>query len=71
MIVLRPLLVAVLLSGLAFLLLGPVPPLLARARWPRNAPRAALALQHGILHTAGLSVVGVCVALAIAPLAAT
>lgn len=71
MIVLQPLLAAALLIGLAFVLLVPVPPLLGRARWPRHAPRAALALWHGIAHTAGLSIVGACVALAIAPLAAT
>ncbi|MGI5166621.1 M56 family metallopeptidase [Spirillospora sp. CA-253888] len=62
-------LVAAVLVVLALALLVPAPRLLARAAWPHRAPRAALALWHAVAHTAGLSVVGAFVALAVSPLA--
>ncbi|MGL5441610.1 MAG: M56 family metallopeptidase, partial [[Mycobacterium] stephanolepidis] len=40
---------------LALLLTGPVPALLARARWPYRAPRAAMVLWQAIAAAAVLS----------------
>lgn len=56
---------------LAALLVGPVPVLLARARWPHRAPRAALVLWQALGATAALSAVGAGLGAAVAPLAAT
>lgn len=56
------------LALLAALLLGPVPHLLAVARWPRREPRAALILWQATGLAAGLALLGAAVAMALAPL---
>ncbi|MFC5753137.1 M56 family metallopeptidase [Actinomadura rugatobispora] len=67
----KPLLVAVGFTGLAIVLLGPVPSVLAKAAWTERGPKAALVLWQAVICTAGLSVVIAFLALAVAPLAAT
>lgn len=59
------------LALLAALLIGPAPVLLARARWPLRAPRAALVLWQALGATATLSAVGAGLGAAVAPLATT
>ena len=49
---------SVWLAVLALLLAGPVPTLLARARWPRAVPRAAIVLWQSIALAAVLAAVG-------------
>lgn len=49
---------SVWLTGLALVLAGPVPALLARARWPRAVPRAAIVLWQSIAVAAVLAAVG-------------
>lgn len=63
--------VALGLAALAVLLVGPVPPWLARAAWPQRAPRAALVLWQVISVTATFSAVGAGLGGAAAPLATT
>lgn len=49
---------SVWLAGLALLLAGPVPALLARARWTRAVPRAAVVLWQAVATAAVLAAVG-------------
>lgn len=49
---------SVWLTGLALVLAGPVPALLARARWPRAVPRAAIVLWQAVAVAAVLAAVG-------------
>jgi Zn-dependent protease with chaperone function len=56
---------------LAGLLLGPVPTVLARVRWPARAPRPALVLWQAVGLAGGLSAVGAGVVYGLAPLGAT
>ena len=49
---------SVWLAGLALLLAGPVPALLARARWTRAVPRAAVVLWQSVAAAAVLAAVG-------------
>lgn len=49
---------AMLLGGLALALAGPVPVLLARAKWPTVAPALALALWQSIALAGGVSMIG-------------
>lgn len=59
------------LAVLTAVLGGPVPILLARARWPARAPRAAVVLWQAIGLTAALSAISAGLGAAVAPLAAT
>lgn len=61
-------LTAVGLGAFAALLLGPVPGLLATARWPRREPRAALVLWQAVGLAAGLALLGAAASMALAPL---
>src|SRR5262249_31497598 len=56
------------LARLAGVLLWPAPLLLARARWTRSEPRAALVLWQSLGLAAGLALIGAAVAAAVAPL---
>jgi len=58
------------LAGTAILLAAPVSAALARAQWPRRAPRAALVLWQAVCLSAGLCLVGAGVVLAFQPLGA-
>ena len=49
---------SVWLTGIALVLAGPVPALLARARWPRAVPRAAIVLRQAVAVAAVLAAVG-------------
>lgn len=49
---------SVWLTGLALVLAGPVPALLARARWTRTVPRAAIVLWQAVAVAAVLAAVG-------------
>jgi hypothetical protein len=49
---------SVWLTGLALVLAGPVPALLARARWPSAVPRAAIVLWQAVAVAAVLAAVG-------------
>ncbi|MEJ2868710.1 M56 family metallopeptidase [Actinomycetospora sp. OC33-EN08] len=49
---------SVWLAGLALVLAGPVPALLARARWTRAVPRAAIVLWQAVAAAAVLAAVG-------------
>lgn len=59
------------LGGLAFVLLGPAPALLQRARWPHREPRAALVLWQAVGLAAGMAVIAAAAVAALAPLADT
>lgn len=54
--------------SLAVALLGPVPAMLERARWPNREPRAALVLWQAIGLAGGIAVLTAAMALALAPL---
>jgi len=56
------------LALLAALLLGPVPSVLASARWPARTPRAAIVLWQAIGLVAGLASIGALVVAGLAPL---
>ncbi len=49
---------SVWLTGIALVLAGPVPALLARARWTRSVPRAAIVLWQSVAVAAVLAAVG-------------
>ncbi|GAA4898765.1 Zn-dependent protease with chaperone function [Stackebrandtia albiflava] len=55
-------------SAVAFALLGPVPAMLERARWPSREPRAALILWQAIGLAGGVAVLAAAMSLALAPL---
>ncbi len=57
-----------LLTALAGTLLWPAPRFLARARWTRREPRAALALWQAVGLAAGLALIGAAAAVGLAPL---
>lgn len=59
---------AVGLAATGVLLAGPLSAALARAGWPARAPRAALVLWQAMCLGAGLSLIGVGLVLAVAPL---
>jgi Zn-dependent protease with chaperone function len=59
------------LAALAVLLLGPAPLALARARWVRAEPRAALVLWQSLGLAAGLAAVGAAVVVSLRPLGGT
>lgn len=64
--------VAVAVMGiLAAALLGPIPAVLDRARWPYREPRAALVLWQAVGLAGGLTVLGTAAAMALAPLGPT
>jgi Zn-dependent protease with chaperone function len=56
------------LAALAILLAWPIPLWLARARWPRRHPRAAIALWQAVGIAGGLSLIGAPLAIGVAPL---
>jgi Zn-dependent protease with chaperone function len=56
------------LLGLAVLLAGPVPALLARASWPGRSPRAALVLWQSVGLGGGLAILGAGLTLAVSGL---
>jgi Zn-dependent protease with chaperone function len=56
------------LIGLAVILAGPAPVVLARARWPARGPRAALVLWQAIGLGGGLAILGAGVTLAVSGL---
>jgi Zn-dependent protease with chaperone function len=62
---------AVGLATLAVVLLGPAPLVLARARWVRAEPRAALVLWQALGLAAGLAAVGAALAVSLRPLGGT
>ncbi|ADD44188.1 M56 family metallopeptidase [Stackebrandtia nassauensis] len=61
----------VVLGALAIALLGPIPAILERASWPSREPRAALVLWQAVGLAGGVSVLGVAIATALAPLGDT
>ena len=60
--------VAAGLTFLAALLIVPAPAILARARWVRHEPRAALVLWQAVGLSAGLAAVGAGLAVSLRPL---
>jgi hypothetical protein len=59
--------VAAVLAAASVLLAGPISAVLARARWTRRAPRAALVLWQALCLSAGICLVGAGFTVALAP----
>lgn len=64
---LAPSVVAAILATTSVLLAGPISGVLARARWTRRAPRAALVLWQALCLSAGICLVGAGFTVALAP----
>jgi hypothetical protein len=62
-----PSVVAAVLAAASVLLAGPISAVLARARWTRRAPRAALVLWQALCLSAGICLVGAGFTVALAP----